>query len=83
MELQHISTNLWFYLCFEKQEKKADKEREEKERQKLILSNLSETRKEVSKFLRNDTLKEILKDDDQIEKLAHGKLDKNNLLFTL
>ena len=65
-----------------KQEKKADKEREEKERQKLVLSNLSETRKEVSKFLRNDTLKEILKDDNQIEKLAHGKLDKNKLLFT-
>ena len=60
----------------------ADKEREEEEREKQILSNLSETRKEVSKFLRNDTLKEILKDDNQIEKLAHGKLDKNKLLFT-
>ena len=82
MELQHISTNLWFYLCFEKQEKKADKEREEKERQKLILSNLSETRKENLKFLSNDTLKEILKDDDQIEILANGRFDKNKLLFT-
>ena len=50
-------------------------------RQKLILSNLSETRKEVSKFLSNDTLKEILKDDDQIEKLANGRFDKNKLLF--
>ena len=50
-------------------------------KQKLILSNLSETRKENLKFLRNDTLKEILKDDNQIKKLAHGKLDKNKLLF--
>jgi hypothetical protein len=31
-------------------------------KQKLILSKLSETRKENLKFLRNDTLKEILKD---------------------
>ena len=60
----------------------ADKEREEEERQKLILSNLSETRKEVSKFLRNDTLKEILKNDNQIEMLANGRFDKNKLLFT-
>ena len=72
----------FIYALESRSKKKADKEREEKERQKLILSNLSETRKEVSKFLRNDTLKEILKDDNQIEKLAHGKLDKNNLLFT-
>ena len=42
-------------------QKKADKERKEEEREKQILSNLSETQKEVSKFLSNDTLKEILK----------------------
>ena len=50
-------------------------------KQKLILSNLSETRKENLKFLRNDTLKEILKDDNQIKKLAHGKLDKNKFKY--
>ena len=60
-------------------QKKADKERKEEEREKQILSNLSETRKEVSKFLSNDTLKEILKNDDQIEILANGIFDKNNL----
>lgn len=63
-------------------QKKADKERKEEEREKQILSNLSETRKEVSKFLSNDTLKEILKNDDQIEILANGIFDKNNLSFT-
>jgi hypothetical protein len=62
---------------------RADKEREEEEREKQILSNLSETRKEVSKFLSNDTLKEILKNDDQIEKLANGRFDKNKLLSYL
>ena len=87
-----MTTDIWnsniyqqiygFIYVLKSLQKKADKEREDEERQKLILSNLSETRKEVSKFLSNDTLKEILKDDDQIEKLAHGKLDKNNLLFT-
>ena len=87
-----MTTDIWnsniyqqiygFIYVLKSLQKKADKEREEEERQKLILSNLSETRKENLKFLSNDTLKEILKDDDQIEKLAHGKLDKNNLLFT-
>ena len=86
-----MTTDIWnsniyqqiygFIYVLKSLQKKADKEREEEERQKLILSNLSETRKEVSKFLSNDTLKEILKDDNQIKKLAHGKLDKNKLLF--
>jgi hypothetical protein len=86
-----MTTDIWnsniyqqiygFIYVLKSLQKKADKEREEEERQKLILSNLSETRKENLKFLRNDTLKEILKDDNQIKKLAHGKLDKNKLLF--
>ena len=87
-----MTTDIWnsniyqqiygFIYVLKSLQKKADKEREEEEKQKLILSNLSETRKEVSKFLRNDTLKEILKDDNQIEKLSHGRFDKNKLLFT-
>lgn len=65
-----------FIYALESRSKKiADKEREEEKREKQILSN-------VSKFLSNDTLKEILKDDDQIEKLANGRFDKNKLLFT-
>ncbi|MCE2687636.1 MAG: hypothetical protein LW595_03700 [Rickettsiales bacterium] len=72
-----------FIFALKSRSKKiADKQREEEEREKQILSNLSETRKEVLKFLSNDTLKEILKDDDQIEKLANGRFDKNKLLFT-
>jgi len=38
--------------------------------------------KEISKSLRNNALKEILKDDYQIEILANGRFDKNNLSFT-
>jgi hypothetical protein len=38
--------------------------------------------KEISKSLRNNTLKEILKNNSQIEILANGIFDKNNLLFT-
>ena len=87
-----MTTDIWnsniyqqiygFIYVLKSLQKKADKEREEKERQKLVLSNLSETRKENLKFLSNDTLKEILKDDNQIEKLANGRFDKNKLLFT-
>lgn len=72
----------FIYALKSRSKKIADKEREEEKRDKQILSNLSETRKEVSKFLSNDTLKEILKDDDQIKKLANGRFDKNKLLFT-